>query len=197
MSTKPTSSDIGWMFRRSVSRYSALKALVESGGKGNMEELGTKALEGCPISYSTSALQNSVWRALRRKGLVSLKSGKMVQLSSGVISQLRKEIQQIESTISDFNNKGIKLPEKTLGESQNQISRRKQVLNFLIDQKRGIRRDELVQKFGGSPKQIHKDINIISEALATTTGHKFVGAQISNKGIWIEYYLPFKNIQLV
>lgn len=183
------------LFKRSVSRYFALKILVEK-RRGNIIKMGEEILKSCPISYSLQAVSYSAWRGLKKLGFIEIKD-KNAMINTNLINELQKEIKYIEQTVDRLNREGIFLKKSELGTDVKEIERRVAIIEILIKSEKGVKKQELASKIKATSSQIKEDIRAISKALNKTCGEDFVGVQVSNKGLWMEYYLPFKNISFI
>ena len=180
------------LFRRSVSRYFALKILVEKGG-GNILEIGQEIIKSCPISYSLTAVTYSAWQSLRESGFITIE-GKNAKVTPSLTRKLKKEIEHIEQTIGRLNREGIFLKKSELGTDEKEIDRRIAIIETLKKSDKGVKKEDLIRKFKVLSSQVNEDIRAISEALRKAGGEDFVGIQVSNKGLWTEYYLPLKKV---
>lgn len=180
------------LYKRSVSRYFALKILIEK-GKGNIIEMGEEIIKSCPINYSLQAVRYSAWRGLKKLGFIKIENKNAI-VTPNLVNKLKKEIKYIEQTVDKLNREGIILKKSELGIDEKEVERRVAIIEMLKKSEKGVKEQELVTKFKVTPSQVKEDIRAISEALNKACGLDFVATQVSNKVLWIEYYLPFKNI---
>jgi len=182
------------LFGRSVSRYFALKILVEK-GSSNILEIGQEIMKNCPIRYSLQAVTYSAWQSLKKSGFITLE-GKNAKVTPSLTREIAKEIEYIERTIDKFNREGIFLKKSELGADEKEIDRRVAIIEILKRSYKGVKKQDLMRKLHAqvSSSQINEDIRAISEGLKKATSEDFVCIQVSNKGLWTEYYLPFRKI---